>query len=71
MSGVLRADRRESYARAADRFLRILSVGEGGLDHRPVLRVLLAGAGCSKKNIDLMGDLSEERVIEALRAERA
>lgn len=62
---------RESYARAADRFLRILTISEKGVDYRPVLRVLLSSVGYSKAEIDSMGDLSEERVIEAIRAKRS
>ncbi len=61
---------REMYARASDRFLRILTISERGVDYRPILRVLLSGAGYTKAQIDAMGDLTEERVIEAIRAKR-
>lgn len=71
MSTVLEEDLREAYSRAADRFLRILTVSDAGVDYRPVLRVLLASAGYSKKEVGAMGDLSEEQVIEAIRAKRA
>ena len=60
----------EMYARTADRFLRILTISEKGVDYRPILRVLLSGTGYSKAQIDAMGDLTEERVIEAIRAKR-
>lgn len=62
---------REAYARAADKFLRILTVSDSGVDYRPILRVLLGGAGYSKKEIDAMGDLNEEQVITAIRAKRS
>jgi hypothetical protein len=66
----LEEDVREQYARAADRFLRILTISERAVDYRPILRVLLAGAGYTKAEVDAMGDLTEERVIEAIRAKR-
>ncbi|EQD41167.1 integrase/recombinase, partial [mine drainage metagenome] len=66
----LEADVAEMYTRASDRFLRILTLSERPVDYRPVLRVLLAGAGYTKAQIDKMGDLSEERVIEAIREKR-
>jgi integrase len=62
---------RDTYARAADRFLRILTLSERGVDFRPFYRVLLSGAGYSKPQIDGMGELTEERVIEAIRLKRA
>lgn len=66
----LENDVREMYTRASDRFLRVLTISERGVDYRPILRVLLSGAGYTKAQIDAMGDLSEERVIEAIRAKR-
>lgn len=73
--GRVRSDLEEEvrvmYTRAADKFLRVLTISETGVDYRPILRVLLAGAGYSKKEVDAMGDLTEETVIAAIRAKRS
>lgn len=66
----LEEDVREQYARVADSHLRILTIAERGVDYRPVLRVLLAGAGYSKAQIDAMGELTEDTVIAAIREKR-
>ncbi len=62
---------REQYAAVADQYLRILTISERGVDYRPILRVLLSGAGYSKAQIDAMGELTEETTIEAIRAKRS
>ena len=61
---------RAMYAQTADKFLRITSLTERTLDYRPLLRVLLGGVGYSKSDIDAMGELTEESVINAIRAKR-
>lgn len=61
---------REAYAKAADRFLRVLALCERVVDYGPLLRVLLSERGCSRAEIDALGELRQDRVIEALAARR-
>ena len=61
---------RSMYAHSSDQFMRVLTISERGIDYRPILRVLLSGAGYTKGEVDAMGDLTEDRVIEAIRVKR-
>ncbi|MGD0588260.1 MAG: hypothetical protein ABSA63_05645 [Thermoplasmata archaeon] len=51
---------REAYAAASSRFFRILTLSELANDSRPGLRVILSVVGYTKKEIDAMGELTEE-----------
>jgi hypothetical protein len=61
---------RGMYERASERFLRIVTLSELPPDYRPILRVLLGSAGYSKAEIDGMGELTEEGVIQMIRDKR-
>lgn len=62
---------RDQYSQLSDKCLRIVKISEGGIDYRPILRVLLLGAGYTRAQIEAMGELTEEVVITAIRAKRS